>query len=72
MVIKTLSEIMNEQLLDRVRTLQHALNHAEKIINVMEKENQRLQDILNNLVSENSEGYILDNEAFNEPVCAVR
>jgi cell fate (sporulation/competence/biofilm development) regulator YlbF (YheA/YmcA/DUF963 family) len=71
MVVKTLTEIMNEQLVDRIRTLQNALNHAEKIMSMMEKENQRLQDVLNSLASENNEGYVLDSEAFNEPLYTV-
>lgn len=71
MVVRTLSEIMNEQLVDRVKTLQNALNHAEEIMGVMEKENKRLQDVLNSLTSENNEGYVLDSEAFNEPVWSV-
>lgn len=71
MVVRTLSEIMNEQLIDRVKSLQNALNHAERIINTMERENERLKDVLNSLTSENNEGYVLDSEAFNEPLCSI-
>ena len=71
MVVRTVTEYMNEQLADRVKLLQKALNSAENIINTLEKENQRLKDVLANLASENNEGYILDSEAFNEPVFTV-
>lgn len=71
MFVRTLSEIMNDQLVDRIKTLQIALNHAETIMNTMEQENKRLQDVLNNLASENNEDYVLDSEAFNEPLCSV-
>jgi cell division protein FtsB len=62
---------MNDQLANRVKSLQKALNQAEKIMNTLEKENQRLKDVLANLTSENNQGYILDSEAFNEPVLTV-
>jgi NADH:ubiquinone oxidoreductase subunit D len=70
MVVKSLNEYMNDQLSDRVQTLQQALNQAEQIIFTLEIENQRLKDVLISLSSENN-GYILDSEAFNEPVCSV-
>lgn len=71
MVVKSLSEYMTDQLVDRVSVLQQALNQAERIINTLEQENQRLYDVLNSLTSENNESYVLDSEAFNEPVCSV-
>jgi len=71
MVVRTLTEYMNDKLADRVSTLQRALNQAEKIMNSLEKENQRLKDVLANLASENNQGYILDSEAFNEPVLTI-
>jgi hypothetical protein len=71
MVVRTVTEYMNDKLADRVQTLQKALNQAEKIMNSLEQENQRLKDVLANLTSENNEGYILDSEAFNEPVLTV-
>lgn len=71
MVVKHLNEYMTDQLIDRVQILQKALNQAEYIIQVLDNENQRLKDVLNNLTSENNEGYVLDSEAFNEPVCSV-
>jgi peptidoglycan hydrolase CwlO-like protein len=71
MVVRTITEYMNDKLTDRVATLQKALNQAEKIMNSLEQENQRLKDVLANLTSENNEGYILDSEAFNEPMFTV-
>jgi peptidoglycan hydrolase CwlO-like protein len=71
MVVRKLSDYMNDQLANRLKHLQVALNQAEKIINTLESENQRLKDVLANLASENNEGYILDSEAFNEPMLTV-
>ena len=71
MVVRTATEYMNDQLANRIKSLQKALNQAEKIMNTLELENQRLKDVLANLTSENNQGYILDSEAFNEPVLTV-
>jgi peptidoglycan hydrolase CwlO-like protein len=71
MVVRTAVEYMNDQLANRVKSLQKALNQAEKIMNTLESENQRLKDALANLASENNQGYILDSEAFNEPVLTI-
>ena len=71
MVVKTITEYMNDKLADRVQTLQTALNQAEKIMNSLEQENQRLKDVLANLASENNQGYIFDSESFNEPMLTV-
>lgn len=73
MVVRTVTEYMNDQLADRVKSLQKALNQAEKIINTLELENQRLKDVLVNLnlTSENNQGYVLDSQVFNEPVFTV-
>jgi septal ring factor EnvC (AmiA/AmiB activator) len=71
MVVRTSTEYMNDQLANRVKSLQKALNQAEKIMNTLELENQRLKDALSSLASENNKGYILNNEAFNEPVLTV-
>ena len=71
MVVRTAAEYMNDQLANRVKSLQKALNQAEKIMNILELENQRLKDALANLASENNQGYILDSEAFNEPVLTI-
>lgn len=71
MVVKTLTEYMNDQLSERIGYLQKALNQAETIIITLEQENERLKDVLAGLTSENNEGYILDSEAFNESVCVL-
>jgi hypothetical protein len=71
MVVRTATEYMNDQLANRVKSLQKALNQAEKIMNTLEIENQRLKDVLANLTSENNQGYILNSETFNEPVLTV-
>jgi hypothetical protein len=71
MVVRTATEYMNDQLANRVKSLQKALNQAEKIMNTLELENQRLKDALNSLASENNKGYDLNSEAFNEPVLTV-
>ena len=71
MVVRTATEYMNDQLANRVKSLQKALNQAETIMNTLELENQRLKDVLANLTSENNQGYILNNETFNEPVLTV-
>lgn len=71
MVVRTATEYMNDQLANRVKSLQKALNQAEKIMNILDSENQRLKDVLANLASENNQGYILDSEAFNEPVLTI-
>jgi len=67
------SNYLMGDLLDRIKYLHTALNQAEQIINSLETENQRLKDILINLMSEEeNKGYILDSEAFNEPVLTQR
>jgi peptidoglycan hydrolase CwlO-like protein len=68
MVVRTMTEYMNDKLADRIQALQKALNQAEKIMNSLEEENKKLKDVLANLASENNEGYVLSNEAFDEPV----
>ena len=71
MVVKHFSEYMTDNLIDRVQTLQNALFQAENIMLILEQENQRLKYALASLASENNEGYVLDSEAFNEPVLTV-
>lgn len=70
-IITHVNDFLTDQLAKRVNNLQKALNQAERIINILEEENQRLKDVLSNLASENNEGYILDSEAFNEPMLTV-
>ena len=71
MVVRTAVEYMSDQLAERVEVLQRALNQAEKIIATLETENNKLKDVLNNLTSENNQDYVLDSEAFNEPMFTV-
>jgi hypothetical protein len=70
MVVKHLQEYMTDNLIDRIQKLQDALFQAENIMSLLEKENERLRYALDSLASDN-EGYILDSEAFNEPVCST-
>jgi cell division protein FtsB len=71
MVVRTAVEYMNDQLADRVKVLQKALNQAERMIAILEQENNNLKDALNSLASENNKDYILDSEAFNEPMLTI-
>jgi hypothetical protein len=71
MVVKTVTEYMNDQLVSRVSHLQQALNQAEHIMHILEEENQRLKDALVSLASENNEGYVLHDENFNDPILTV-
>ena len=66
MVVKTDSEYMAHELMNRVRHLHKALNQAEQIIQTLESENQRLKDVLISLTSENNESYVLCGEDTNE------
>jgi hypothetical protein len=68
---KQMSAYVADELVNRVRHLHKALCQAESIILKLEQENNRLQDALNGLASENNEGYTLNGEAFNEPVYTV-
>jgi len=70
MVIKTLNEYMLDSMIDRVKTLQNALNQAENIITNLEKENHALKDALSSLASHN-EGYGFDTEVLNEPMLST-
>lgn len=71
MVVKHLQEYMTDNLIDRIQTLQTALNQAENIMKVLEQENEKLKDVLISLTFNNERGYALDGEALNEPVCSV-
>lgn len=71
MVVKTAAEYMTYQLADRVKVLQQALNQAEKIMNSLEQENQRLKGVLINLTSENNKGYTNDRETSDEPMFTI-
>ena len=71
MVVKTANEYIADQLSDRIIQLQVALNQAEYIMMSLEQENKRLKDALIGLASENKQGYVLNDEAFDEPVFAI-
>lgn len=60
MVVKTYKDYIADELLNKVHNLTKALNNAEKIIKVLEKENLNLKDALNNLAPVNKEDYSHD------------
>ena len=62
---------VTDELVNKIYHLSKALTQAQSIIGTFEKENKRLLDVLNGLTSDNNESYILDSEAFNEPVYTV-
>jgi chaperonin cofactor prefoldin len=68
-IIKHVNEYLADQLSERVSTLQNALNQAEKIIRILEEENERLKDLLIILSSDNHSSYIIDSEAFDTQLC---
>lgn len=70
MVVKTVNEYILDNMIDRIKILQQALNQAENIIHNLEKENESLKGALVSLASDH-EGYVLDSEAFNEPMFAA-
>lgn len=70
MVVKHLQEYMTDNLIDRIQTLQSALNQAENIMMTLETENKRLKYALASLASEHN-GYASDSEIFNESLCSA-
>jgi hypothetical protein len=68
-IIKHVNEYLADQLSERVSHLQDALNQAEKIIQTLDEENNRLKDLLMSLSSTESSGYIIDSEAFETQLC---
>lgn len=62
---------VTDELVNKIYHLSKALTQAQSIISTFEQENKRLLDVLNGLTSDNNESYILDSEAFNEPVYTV-
>lgn len=68
---KSAQNSITDELINKVKHLYKALNQAENIIATLEQENNRLKDVLISLASENNQGYVLDSEAFNEPMCAA-
>lgn len=62
---------VTDELVNKVKYLHIALSQAQNIISKLEKENNRLHDVLVSFASTNNEGYILDSEAFDESVYTV-
>ena len=71
MVVKSMNSYVADELANKVKHLQLALDQAKNIISMLETENDRLKDVLSGLTSENNEGHMLHSEAFNEPVYSV-
>jgi hypothetical protein len=51
-----INSFIGDELANKVKVLSVALNKAQKIVSVLEEENQNLKDVLNNLTSINKEG----------------
>lgn len=64
-------DALTNELINKVRHLYKAIIEAENMILILEKENNRLKDVLISLASENNQDYVLDSEAFNESVCSI-
>lgn len=63
MVVKTMNQYVADELANKVKYLQLALNQALSIIETLEIENNRLKDVLTGLASENNKDLVLDSEA---------
>jgi len=63
MVVRSMNSYVADELANKVKYLQFALNQAESIINTLETENHRLKDVLINLTSENNTDLVPDSEA---------
>ena len=68
---KSMNSYVADELAHKVHVLHSALYQANDIIAKLDEENKRLNDVLISLASENKEDYVLDSEAFNEPVCST-
>lgn len=60
----TLNNYVGDELAHKVRILSQALSQTKQAISILEIENNRLKDILNNLVSINKEDCTHNNEAL--------
>jgi hypothetical protein len=58
-----INSFIGDELANKVKVLSVALNKAQKIVSVLEEENQNLKDVLNNLTSINKEGCSHEYEA---------
>jgi hypothetical protein len=63
MVVKSMNSYVADELANKVKHLQLALDQAKNIINMLETENDRLKDVLINLTSENNRDLVLNGEA---------
>lgn len=63
MVVKTMNSYIADELANKVKQLSLALSQAQTIISSLEKENNRLRDVLIDLASENNKDLVLDSEA---------
>jgi hypothetical protein len=62
---------VTDELMNKVYHLTQALNRAEHIVSVLEKENKSLRDAFNNLASLNKEDYAVSNGDLSEQLYAV-
>lgn len=60
----SINNYIGDELAHKVRVLNQALAEAEKIISVLEQENNHLIDVLIGLASENNQDQVLDSEAI--------
>jgi hypothetical protein len=67
----SMNNYIADELANKVKHLHSALSQAQNIIETLEQENNRLYDVLISLASHDKMGYVLDSEAFNEPVCVA-
>jgi hypothetical protein len=63
MAVKSMNSYVADELANKVKHFHRALVEAENIISALEKENQRLQDVLISLALENNKDLVLDSEA---------
>lgn len=63
MVVRSMNSYVADELANKVKHLQFALNQAQSIIDALENENLRLKDVLISLASENNKDLVLDSEA---------
>lgn len=63
MVVRSMNSYVADELANKVKHLQLALNQAQNIIDSLEYENNRLKDVLISLASEENRDLVLDSEA---------
>lgn len=62
--MKSMNSFIGDELAHKVKVLSRALSEAEKMIQILELENDSLKDALISLASENNEDLVLDSEAI--------